>query len=172
MANSNTNTPPSQPAAAPSRRERVVPVIEEEIIVSRRPVKTGSVRVEKHVIREAKKINLQRTREVVEVHRVPRNRVVRSIPPVRKIGSTLIVPVVEEEIVLTKRLVLKEELHVVKRTVKEETEQTVPIDKEVVRITRLDKHGERVDPAAARETLLRARSDHAVPPRRQIQERS
>jgi len=96
------------------RRENIIPVIEEELVTDTRAVKTGSVRVQKHVETRVREIDLPLLRENVDVKRVPVNRVVDAEPPVRRSGDTVIVPVVEEELIVTKRLVLKEELHIVK----------------------------------------------------------
>jgi uncharacterized protein (TIGR02271 family) len=51
-------------------------------------------------------------REEVEINHVPVNRVVSEREAPRHEGETLIVPIYEEEIVVTKRLVLREELQV------------------------------------------------------------
>ncbi len=52
------------------------------------------------------------TYEQVVVERVAIGRVVDAVPPVRQQGDVMIMPVVEEELVLVRRLVLKEEVHV------------------------------------------------------------
>src|SRR5690349_10248851 len=97
------------------RDEVVVPVIEEEIDTGVRAVKTGSVRVDKKVEKRVRRVSAPMLHEDVEVRRVPINRVVDVAPKSRRQGNTVIVPVVEEELVVTKRLVLKEEIHLVKR---------------------------------------------------------
>src|SRR4051794_378876 len=97
----------------------LVPVIEEELEAGTRAVKTGAVRVDKHVEKRIRKIQAPLIHEDVEVRRVPVNRVVTEAPPVRKSGSTVIVPVVEEEIIVTKRLVVKEEIHLIRRRSKD-----------------------------------------------------
>src|SRR5947209_13834403 len=88
--------------------ERIVPVIEAELVAGTPPVKTGSVRVEKHVERRIRRIDLPLLKEAVEVKRVPVNRVVEQPPAIRRSGDTIIVPVVEEQVTITRRLVLKE----------------------------------------------------------------
>lgn len=123
--------------------ETVVPVIEEEAVVAKRRVKTGAVRVEKRVDHRLKKITAPLIQENVEVKRVPVNRVVAEIPAVRRIGDTVIVPVVEEELVVTKRLVLKEEVHLIKRRTKKRTSQEVEIGRETVRVRRISGGQER-----------------------------
>jgi len=47
-----------------------------------------------------------------------------------------IVPVLEEVLIIEKRLVLKEEVHISKRTVTEEAEVTVPVRKQRAIINR------------------------------------
>jgi stress response protein YsnF len=50
--------------------------------------------------------------DTVEVERVPIGRVVETAPEPREQDGVWIVPVVEEELVLRTRLVLKEEVHI------------------------------------------------------------
>ena len=141
MPRRTPQSPESDPAAAAATGNRVLPVVEEEIYHTRRQVKTGSVRVEKRVVSETKEITAPLIRDIVEVRRVPRNRIVQTIPPARQVGSTLIIPVIEEQIVITKHMILKEEIHVVKRRVKELKRHQIPIAKETVQIVRLDADG-------------------------------
>src|SRR6185312_3710892 len=49
--------------------------------------------------------------ETVEVDHVPVGRVVDVAPPVRTEGDTTIIPVVQEEVIIQRRLILKEEIH-------------------------------------------------------------
>ena len=88
--------------------EIVVPVVEEDVIAGAKPVKTGAVRVEKHVQKRLRKIETPLMRENVEIRRVPVNRVATETPRIRKQGETTIIPVVEEELVISKRLIVKE----------------------------------------------------------------
>ena len=144
------------PASDPNTR--VLPVITEELKLGRRLVKTGSVRVDKRVQRTSRLIEAPLVREFVDVRHVPKNHVVESVPPVRKVGSTLVIPVVEEELVVTKRLVLKEEIHLIRRRETQQSRRTVEVDREIARVVRLDAEGnviEAEDPAA--RTILGSR---------------
>jgi len=123
------------------RRENIIPVIEEELVTDTRAVKTGSVRVQKHVETRVREIDLPLLRENVDVKRVPVNRVVDAEPPVRRSGDTVIVPVVEEELIVTERLVLKEELHIVKHRTMEHKKKEVTLERERAEVQRLDAHG-------------------------------
>jgi uncharacterized protein (TIGR02271 family) len=116
--------------------EIVIPVIEEELATGTRVVETGSVRVEKEVEKRVRQVSAPLVREEVEVRRVPVNRVVEEAPKARRHGDTVIVPVVEEELVVTKRLVLKEEIHLVKRRTKERVVKEVEVGKERARVER------------------------------------
>jgi uncharacterized protein (TIGR02271 family) len=123
----------------------VIPVIEEEVVAGARAVKTGSVRIDKHVEKRLRKVHTPLLHEDVEIRRVPVNRVVREPPKVRRNGDTVIVPVVEEELVVTKRLVLKEEIHLIKRRSREQFEKTVELDRERAVVRRLDREGRVID---------------------------
>jgi hypothetical protein len=83
--------------------------------------------------------------EDVEVRSVPVNRFVNEAPAIRTMGDTVIVPVVEEELVITKRLVLKEELHLKKRRTKERIVRQVELERERTEVRRLDANGRIID---------------------------
>ncbi|MDQ1470934.1 MAG: hypothetical protein QOJ99_2414 [Bryobacterales bacterium] len=122
-------------------QERMVPVIEEELVTGAHAVKTGSVRVHKEVEHFRKNVEMPAMRDVVSVNRVPVNQVVTSAPEVREEGDTLIVPVLEEEIVVEKRLVLKEEIHIRRRRIEDRVTRSVELDREHATIERLDSEG-------------------------------
>jgi uncharacterized protein (TIGR02271 family) len=110
--------------------ERVVPLAEEELRVEKREVTTGKVRVQTFVdsFEEVARANLQE--EHVEVTRVPIGKEVKVAPVQRTEGDVLIIPVVEEVLVVEKRLVLKEELRISRRTTREDIEVPVTIRKQ------------------------------------------
>jgi uncharacterized protein (TIGR02271 family) len=122
--------------------EVIVPVIEEELATGVRAVKTGAVRVDKRVEKRTRRISAPILHEDVEVRRVPINRVVDEAPKSRRRGDTIIVPVVEEELVVTKRLILKEEIHLVKRRTKGRVVKEVELGRERARVRRLGPDGQ------------------------------
>jgi uncharacterized protein (TIGR02271 family) len=136
---------PNNPDPNESGTAKIIPVVEEELVADISPVKTGSVRVQKHIEQRVREIDMPLLREDVEVRRVPINKVVEQEPAVRKSGDTIIVPVVEEELVITKRLVLKEELHLIKHRTKERTTREVTLERERAEVQRLDAQGRIVD---------------------------
>ena len=131
----------------PDREEVVIPVVEEEIDATTRAVKTGSVRVDKHVEKRFRRVEAPLLHENVEIRRVPLNRVVDVAPKTRRMGDTLIIPVVEEELVITKHLVLKEEIHLITRRTKDRSVQEVELNRETAEIRRLDAEGRIIDSA-------------------------
>ena len=139
----------------------VIPVIEEEVVAGARAVKTGSVRVDKHVEKRIRTVAAPLIHEDVEIRRIPVNRVVTEAPPVRRKGSTVIVPVVEEELVVTKRLVLKEEIHLIKRRTNDRVTQKVELNRERAEIHRLDPEGRILD-RPAKAAVGRAGSRRSV----------
>jgi uncharacterized protein (TIGR02271 family) len=124
----------------------VVPVIEEQVTVSRRVVEAGRVRITKTVHTDEAHIDEPLLHEVVQVDRQPVNEFVDEAPPMRTEGDTLIVPLVEEVLVVEKRLLVREELRITRQ-------QTEKRHAETVTLRREDAHVERLQPD-------QARSDH------------
>lgn len=116
--------------------QRVVPIIEEELIVEKRRVERGGVRIVKTVSERTETIDLPLMEEQTEVERVAINRIVESAPPVRYEGDVMIVPLVEEVIVTEKRLMLREELRIRKRQFETHRPQEVVVRREEATIER------------------------------------
>jgi uncharacterized protein (TIGR02271 family) len=92
-----------------------VPVVREELAVGKRTVETGEgIRVTKTVSERQQVVDELLAKEDVAVERVSVNRVVdaANIPGIRQEGSTIIVPVLEEILVVEKRTIVKEELRI------------------------------------------------------------
>ena len=110
--------------------EEVIPLVEEIATVGKRQVVTGRVRVQTvtDTIEELAHAEVQR--ESVEVTRVPIDKVVETAPEIRTEGDVTILPIVEEVLVVEKRLVLKEELHIRRRIATEAVEVPVTLRKQ------------------------------------------
>jgi len=132
--------------------ERVLPVVEEELVAEARRVKTGSVRVEKHVERQIRRVDLPLLKEAVEVKRVPVNRVVNEPQAIRRSGDTVIVPVVEEQVTITRKLVLKEEIHIQRRRSRQRVVKEIPVERERAVVRRLDAKGGGGNPPPSRRS--------------------
>jgi uncharacterized protein (TIGR02271 family) len=116
----------------------IIPVIEEELDVQKRVVETGKVRVTKVVHERESVIDEPLFRDEVEVERVLIDQVVDGPVSVRYEDDTMIVPIMEEVLVVEKRLVLKEELHIHKRRVETHQPQQVTLRREEMRVERLE----------------------------------
>lgn len=127
-------------ASAAGRRESaVVPVLEEKLVVGKRAVETGAVQVRKRVRERVERVDVPLLRETVDVKRIPINKEVREMPRVRETADEIIIPVVEEEVIVTKRLILKEEVRLTRRRTSTRERQDVTLrseDAEVVRVKR------------------------------------
>lgn len=113
-----------------------IPVIEEQIIVDKEIVETGKVRISKSVSKEQQSVDIPVNSEKVSIVRVPKNQFIERSPEVRQTGDTLVVPVVREQIVIEKKLVLVEELHIKKELIETSQTEKVTLRKEEVDIVR------------------------------------
>lgn len=114
----------------------VVPLHDEEVTISRRRVERDVVKVQTIThVREAL-INEDLVHERVEIERIAMGQIVASTPPVREEGDVTIIPVVEEIVVIEKRLVLKEEIHLRRIRVTEQHRETVALREQEAVITR------------------------------------
>ncbi|HEY0626168.1 MAG TPA: YsnF/AvaK domain-containing protein [Allosphingosinicella sp.] len=92
-----------------------IPLVEERLNVAKRQVEAGRVRVRISVDEREERIPVELAHDEVEIERVPKNIAVSELPGVRLEGNTTVIPVVEEVVVVEKRLVLVEEIHVRKK---------------------------------------------------------
>lgn len=121
-----------------SGRETVLPLSEEEARIDKRQVTTGKVRVTTTADAIEELVSATLEGEEVEIVRVPVDRVVSEAPAMRTEGSLTIIPILEEILVVEKRLVLKEELHIRRHVTSEKVEIPVTLRKQRAVIERLD----------------------------------
>lgn len=91
-------------------QERTIPVVEEQAFVERREVATDHVRVRTVVEAKQTDVVARLSREELLVERRKVEREVASPPAPVEEGDTLIVSLVEERLVMEKRLFVVEEL--------------------------------------------------------------
>lgn len=115
-----------------------IPIIEEALQVGKQTVETGRARITKRVTEREEIIDDPLLREEVAIERVPVGRVWDGEPPaVRYDGERMIVPLLAEEYVVTKRLILKEELHIYRVRHEVHEPQTVTLRSEDVTVERV-----------------------------------
>jgi uncharacterized protein (TIGR02271 family) len=137
----------SQAQSTHAEETRVFPVVEETLDVQIRTRETGGVRITKVVREREELVDEPLLREEVSVERVAVNRMVDGPIAVRYEGDTLIVPLVEEVLVVEKRLMLKEELRITRRQVEEHTPQRVTLRSEEVTIECIDRQEPTANPS-------------------------
>lgn len=137
----STGAEPSPGAAQPANQtpgdnQLLIPVIQEEIRVDKRVVESGKVRISKRISEHEELVDVPLMHEEVSIERVQLNLFVEAMPPVRQEGDTMVIPVVREEIVIQKRLLLVEELRVRKQLIEEHKPQPITLRREEVEIIR------------------------------------
>ena len=90
----------------------VIPVIAEELEITKRQATEGRVHISKQVREKEEVIDVPILHQEVQIERQPVNRFVASPPDIRYEGNTMIIPVLEEVLVVEKRLRVKEEVRV------------------------------------------------------------
>ena len=119
----------------------VIPVLQETARIERRQVEAGLVRIHKTVSEREDVVEALLMQEDLHVERVPINRVVAQAPPVREEEDVLIVPVMEEVLVVEKRLMLKEELRIRRDRGERPVRETVRLRTEKVTVEQTPNTG-------------------------------
>jgi uncharacterized protein (TIGR02271 family) len=146
-------------ATADPDRPEVIPVIEEQLEVGKRLVVGGGVRVSKTVTEHTQTIDEPLAKDRLVVERVPLHRPVsREAPPtIRQEGETVVIPLLQEAVVVEKRLVLVEEVRVTRLREEAHEPQDVVLKREEVSIERIDEQGRTLGPDQSDERPARAR---------------
>lgn len=114
-----------------------IPVVEETATVSTQRVVSGRVRI----VTQTEEINHLLPTDLasveVDVVRVPIDRRIETIPDVVTEGEVTIIPVVEERLVVTRELYLREEIHVRRIEHKETVDVPATTRRQTVQIERL-----------------------------------
>jgi stress response protein YsnF len=113
-----------------------IPLHVEEISVSRREIKKANVQVALVTGTREQLIDEELTHVRVEIERVPIDRTIEVAPPTRQEGDITIIPIVEEIVVVERRLVLKEEVRVRRVSTKEQHQETVVLRQQEAVVTR------------------------------------
>ena len=113
--------------SVPQDKPLVVPVLVEELDVQKRLVETGKVRITKVVHERETLVDEPLFHDKVAITRVP----------VREENGTTIISIVEEVLVVEKRLMLREEIHIRKQRIETHQPQHITLRSEEVRIERV-----------------------------------
>jgi uncharacterized protein (TIGR02271 family) len=122
--------------AAERHDQLVVPVVQEEVQVAKRSVESGRVRIIKTVDQREVLVDQPLMHEHAEVERVPINQMVDEAPPIRYDGDTMIIPVLEEVVVVEIRLMVREEIRVTRSRTEVHEPQSITLRRENVIVER------------------------------------
>ena len=111
------------------RSERIE-LAEEQLEISKREVERGRLVVRTRTEERVEFAEIELQQEEVTVERVPRGVPIDVVPAVREDDGVLIIPVVEEQLVVTKRLILKEEIRITRRSRRELVREPVRLRSE------------------------------------------
>jgi uncharacterized protein (TIGR02271 family) len=109
-----------------------VPVVEEDINVSKHTQQAGEVAVHKHVVEEQVNVPVQVTHEEVTVNRVPVNRPVGAGDQIVDDGDVIRVPLTQEVVSVDKEARVVEEIEIRKHSVTEQETVSDTVRREVV----------------------------------------
>lgn len=118
--------------------KQVIEVLKEEIKISKELVETGKVIVHKEVETHVENHKIQLMSEDLDVKRIQINKKIDSMPVTRTEGDVTIIPVVREVAVVTKILMLMEEVHITRKSETKTEELEIPVRKESIDIKRQD----------------------------------
>lgn len=117
--------------------EIVLPIVEEQLTLDKRVRETGRVRLHKIVETRQETLDEPLLREEVEIERVPVGEYVNAPVAIRQEGDVTVIPVLEEVLVVEKRLRLREELRVTKRQTEIRDVQDITLRSERIEVERV-----------------------------------
>jgi uncharacterized protein (TIGR02271 family) len=120
----------------------VIPLVEETVRVEKEEVVTGRVRVRTITEETDHIVSQDLDTENVEISRIPVNREVAEAPVIRQEGNVTIISLVEEIIVVTKKLVVTEEVHIRRIRSSEHVDTTINLRKQSAVVERSDGDGD------------------------------
>jgi stress response protein YsnF len=141
-------------------QEIVVPLCEEQASIAKRRIVTGRVQVSRVTCEHEQLLEETLAREQVEIERIPIGKPVEVLPSIREEGDTIVIPIVEEILVVERRLLLKEEVRVRRVRSQESHRERVKLRRQEAMITR-----DPVEPLVAAEHA----TDETVNPNQTIQ---
>ena len=134
----------SDPPPKQADDEAALPLLEETAEIGKRRIVTGRVRVSTLTEPREHWLRDELAGERIAVERVAIDRTLgpeEAPPTVRTEGDVTIVPVLEEVLVVSKRLVLKEELRITRQATREVVEFPVTLRKQRAVVERIGPEG-------------------------------
>lgn len=142
LSQSDDATAGGEQASAPPVTQYRIPLVEEELQVSKRVVETGKgVRVHKTITEHEQIVDLPLKHDELNVERVLVGTLIEgnALPTVRYEGDMMIVPVFEEVLLIRKQLRLKEEIRITRHQRELHEPQTILLKTETATVERFDE---------------------------------
>ena len=117
------------------QEERSIPVVEEQLHVEKKETES-KVYITKQVQEEEATVEVPLQHDKVNVERITINQYVEEHPTVRYEGDKIIIPVVQEEVIVEKKIRLVEEVHIDREHYQENFSETFTLKKEIIEVTR------------------------------------
>ena len=109
----------------------------EELVIAKRQVEGDTVKVRVETRFTEQLVELSGTREEISIETIEIGQEVTEAPRIRIEGNVTIIPVMEEQFVVVKRLILKQELHIATRRTEEVGVETVQLRSEHATVERI-----------------------------------
>ena len=129
--------------------EAVIRLAAETLNIDKRVVEIGRVRVRRTTTERVDKVKVALARETVEIRRVPIGKRIRKAPRVRETADEIIIPVVEEVLVVERRLMLTAELRIRKVRSTENPVEQVTLRKQKATVDRVPPQSSDAGPSTA-----------------------
>ncbi len=124
--------------------EVAIPLVAEQLVVDKRVVETGRVRLQVHTEEHVEVVEAPLMQVQYAVEHVPVDRVVDAVPAIRYEGETTVYPVMAERLVVRREMVLVEEVRVTRREVRTVETQSHVLRREEMTEERMAVGGEGV----------------------------
>jgi uncharacterized protein (TIGR02271 family) len=111
-------------------------LLEEQLSIVRRRIEGDTIRVSTVTKTTEEQVAEEISHERIEVERIAIGRHIDTAPPVREEGEVTIIPIIEEVLVVEKRLFLREEVHLRRVRVPACHRETVTLRKQDVVVER------------------------------------
>ena len=113
-----------------------IELTEEQVEITKREVERGRIMVRTRVEERDEVVEMALRQGEVTVERVPLGVPIDAVPVAHEEDGVLIIPVVEEQLVVSTRLILKEEIRITRRTHTEVVRELVQLRSEQAEISR------------------------------------
>jgi uncharacterized protein (TIGR02271 family) len=128
--------PTAMNAQLPDPGDVLVPLYEEQATISKKRIVTSRVMVSRVTREHEQLLNETLAREQVEIERIPIGKSIEAMPKIREEGDVVVIPVVEETLVVERRLILKEEVRVRRVRSSENHRERVKLRRQEALVTR------------------------------------